>query len=85
VNRSDALLAELPPALATPTSTVPAACAGEVAVIEVSESMVYVVAALEPKLTAVAPLKPLPVTVMVVPPATGPACGLIPVTVGAVV
>ena len=38
---------------------------------------------LVPKSTAVAPLKPLPLIVTVVPPAKGPACGLMPETVGA--
>ena len=41
------------------------------------------VAALVPKSTAVAPVKPVPVTVTLVPPAVGPAVGLSPVTVGA--
>jgi len=35
-----------------------------------------------PKLTPVAPVKPVPVTVTEVPPATGPAVGASPVTVG---
>jgi hypothetical protein len=35
-----------------------------------------------PNVTAVAPVNPVPVTVTVVPPATGPAAGEIPVTVG---
>ena len=36
-----------------------------------------------PNRTAVAPLKPVPVIVTVVPPASGPAAGDIEVTVGA--
>ena len=36
-----------------------------------------------PKLTALAPVKPVPVMVTVVPPAGGPATGLTAVTVGA--
>src|SRR3954449_4516558 len=36
-----------------------------------------------PKVTAVAPVNPLPVTVTVVPPAAGPPIGLIAVTAGA--
>ena len=39
--------------------------------------------ALVPKCTAVAPVKAVPVTVTVVPPAVGPEVGLTPVTVGA--
>ncbi len=37
-----------------------------------------------PNLTAVAPVKPVPVIVTVVPPVVGPELGLIPVTVGGV-
>ena len=36
-----------------------------------------------PNLTAVAPVKPVPVMVTVVPPAVGPVVGLTEVTVGA--
>ena len=56
--------------------------AGEVAVIEVSELTVNDVAAVDPNLTAVAPVKPVPVIVTEVPPASGPAVGLMLVTVG---
>ena len=35
-----------------------------------------------PNVTAVAPVNPVPVIVTVVPPATGPDTGVIPVTVG---
>ena len=42
-----------------------------------------VVAAVAPNVTAVAPVKLVPVIVTVVPPAVGPAVGLTPVTVGA--
>jgi hypothetical protein len=41
------------------------------------------VAATVPKFTAVAPVRFVPVIVMLVPPATGPEVGLIDVTVGA--
>ena len=40
-------------------------------------------AGLQPKLTALAPEKLVPVMVTVVPPASGPAMGLTAVTVGA--
>jgi hypothetical protein len=40
------------------------------------------VASLVPNLTAVAPVKPVPVMETVVPPAVGPLVGLILVTVG---
>ena len=66
----------------TLTSTVPVP-AGEVAVIEVAELTVKPVAAVAPKVTAVAPVKLVPVIVTVVPPAAGPDVGEIEVTVGA--
>jgi hypothetical protein len=52
-------------------------------VIDVSLLTVTPVAAFVPNLTAVAPVKLVPVIVTVVPPAGGPLVGLIPVTVGA--
>jgi hypothetical protein len=67
----------------TVTSTVPAACGGEVTVIDVSELTVKLVAGTLPKFTAVAPVKPVPVTVTVVPPPVVPELGLTPVTDGA--
>jgi hypothetical protein len=66
----------------TLTSTVPVP-AGEVAVIDVPELTVKPVAAVAPKVTAVAPLKPVPDIVTVVPPVCGPAVGEIEVTAGA--
>ena len=62
-------------------SIVPEVPAGEVALIEVGELAVKepVVA---PNLTAVAPVKPVPVIVTEVPPASGPAVALMLVTVG---
>ena len=39
-------------------------------------------AVVEPNLTPVAPVKPVPVMVTVVPPAVVPEVGLMPVTVG---
>ncbi len=68
----------MPPAVVTVTSTVAAACAGDVAVIWVSETTVKVVAAVEPKSTAVAPVKPVPVMVTEVPPAAGPGARVRP-------
>ena len=43
--------------------------------IWVSESTVNELAAVAPKATAVAPVKPVPVIVTVVPPACGPLSG----------
>ena len=53
------------------------------AVIVVALTTVTPVAAVVPKSTAVAPVKPVPVIVTRVPPAAGPLFGLMPVTVGA--
>ena len=66
----------------TVTSTVPVP-AGAVAVSEVAETTVKEVAAAVPNSTAVAPVKLVPVTVTLVPPAVGPLVGLTAVTVGA--
>ena len=67
--------------MVTRISTVPLP-AGATAEIEVAELTVKLVAAAAPKVTAVAPEKPEPVMVTVVPPATGPDVGEIEVTVG---
>src|SRR6476660_6445319 len=64
-------------------STAPAACAGAVAVICVALFTVNVVAAVAPKLTAVAPVRLVPVMVTLVPPAVVPEVGETLVTVGA--
>src|SRR6478735_5284050 len=83
VNWSLAEVALVPPVVVTVMSTVPAAWAGDVAVIDVALLTVNVVAAVAPKLTAVAPVNPVPVMVTDVPPAVGPELGLTLVTVGA--
>ena len=54
-----------------------------VAVSWVAESTVKPEAAVPPKLTALAPVRLVPVTVTTVPPVVGPEAGLTPVTVGA--
>jgi hypothetical protein len=77
-------VADVPPAVVTVISTVAALCGGEVAVIEVAE-LAVMVAAVPPKLTAVALLKFVPVMVTDVPPPVGPEVGEIDVTVGATV
>ena len=66
----------------TVTSTVPAAWAGDVAVIEVGLTTVNDAAATPPKLTLVAPVKFVPLMVTLVPPALEPVFGLMLVTVG---
>ena len=74
-------MAEVPPPVVTVTSTVPVP-GGEVTVMESAESAMTVPAVV-PNLTAVAFARLAPVTVTLVPPATGPALGLTAVTVGA--
>ena len=58
----------------TVTSTVPAA-GGAVAVMLVALLTVKLVAAVVPNLTALAPVKPVPVIVTEVPPVLGPELG----------
>ena len=83
VNSSADDVADVPDGVVTVMLIVPVEPAGAVAVIDVDESTVYDVALVEPNLTAVAPVKPVPVMVMgLVPPAVPPTIGLTPVTVG---
>ena len=72
----------VPAEVVTLTSTVPVP-AGLLAVIVVLLTTTTPVAAVVPKLTAVAPVNPVPVIVTGVPPAAGPLAGLMPVTTGA--
>jgi hypothetical protein len=74
-------VADVPPAVVTVTSTVPVP-AGDVAVIEVAELTVKLVAFVAPNFTAVAPVRLVPVMATEVPPAFGPEVGEIDVTVG---
>ena len=80
MNWSAAEVGDVPLGLVTVMSTVPKP-AGEVAVIEVAELTVKP-AGTAPNLTAVAPVKLVPVIVTVVPPMIGPDVGDIAVTVG---
>jgi len=50
--------------------------------MEVGLRKVKLVAGVEPKVTALAPIKPVPVTVTTVPPVAGPVAGDRAVTVG---
>ncbi len=61
----------------------PAAPAGVSAVIEVASTTTTLVAATPPIVTLLAPVKLVPVMVIVVPPAIGPDDGLTLVIVGA--
>ena len=72
-----------PSVLVTTTLTVPAACAGVVAVIEVLLTTVMLVAAVPPNVTVAPNRNPVPVIVIAVPPAVVPEVGEIVATVGA--
>ena len=82
VKRSADDVSDVPPAVTTVTSTVPAP-AGLTAVIVVGLTTVTSVAGAVPKLTAAASVKPVPVIVTKVPPAAAPEDGFKPETVGA--
>ena len=84
MNWSDELTAELPVGEYTVTSTVPEAEAGgAIAVMDVSELTVKDAAGTVPNSTWLAPVKPLPVTVTLVPPAVLPLVVPSDVTAGA--
>ena len=72
----------MPPGVVTTTLAVPAVPAGVVTVMEVALFTTRLVAVVPPMVTPVAPVKLVPVMVMLVPPATGPLVGEILVTVG---
>jgi hypothetical protein len=82
VNSSAADAGLVPPEVVTRMSTV-LVPAGAVAVICVAESIVNEVAGVPANVTAVAPVKLVPVIVTVVPPSAGPDVGEMPVTAGA--
>ena len=73
----------VPPDVVTNTLEAPAGPAGVVAVMLVVLFTIRLVAATPPMVTPVAPVKSVPVMVMVVPPAGEPLVGEILVTVGA--
>ena len=77
------LAALLPPGVVTTTLWAPAVPAAVVAVICVALFTVKLVAFTPPKVTAVAPVRLLPVMVTLVPPAVVPLVGLMLVTAGA--
>jgi hypothetical protein len=83
VNWSADEVDEVPLLVVTVIWTVPADPAGAVAVMLVSETMVKAVALVVPNFTAVAPVKPVPVTVTTWPPAVLPVLGLTALTAGA--
>ena len=69
--------------MVTVTVTVPLAWAGVTTLSVVEDVNLTLVAAVVPKETVVVFVNPVPVIVTVVPPATGPLAGVMPVTVGA--
>jgi hypothetical protein len=73
----------VPDGVVTRTLTAPAAPAGVVAVMLVGPRTVKPVAATPPIVMEVAPVKLVPVIVIVVPPAVDPVAGVTAVTVGA--
>ena len=80
---SAALVGEVPFGVVTVTSTDPDDPAGDSAVKVVDDVTLNDAAVTEPNLTAVAPVKLVPVTVTEVPPAVEPVFGLTEETVGA--
>ena len=72
----------VPPEVVTNTLAVPAVPAGGSAVMVVAFCTTTAVAAAPPMVTAVAPVKPVPVKVTDCPYARGPDEGLMDVTVG---
>jgi len=72
----------VPDGVVTWMSTGPALAAGAIAVIDVPLLTVNEVAAVEPKVTEEAAVKPAPVTAIEVAPVNGPEVGTTAVTVG---
>jgi hypothetical protein len=72
----------VPSAVVTLTDFTPATCGGVTAVTEVALTTVTAVAATPPIMTEVAPVRFVPVSVMVVPPVVGPEFGETVVNVG---
>ena len=72
----------MPAGVVTTTLAVPAARAGVVQVMVVALTTTLFVAAVPPKVTFVAPVKPVPVSVTAEPPAVLPLFGLTLVSVG---
>ena len=83
MNRSAVTVALVPLGVVTKMLWTSAAWAGDTAVIFVADTTVKLVADTAPNSTAVAPVRFVPVTVTVVPPAVGPELGDTFVTVGA--
>ena len=82
MNRSELVVALVPPAVVTVTYTVPADSAGDVATIDVDELTVVAVAVTAPNITVAPEVKLVPVMVTEVPPLVLPLVGDIDVTDG---
>lgn len=83
MNLSKVDVALIPEGVVTSTSTGPeVVVVGDAAVMDVGEFTVKLVASIDPKATAVAPVNPVPVMATDVPPAIGPEAGESPVTTG---
>ena len=82
MNSSPAVIAEMPPAVVTVRSTLPAEADGEIAVISVEDTTSNEVAAAAPNLTEVASVRLVPVIVTWVPPEIRPLVGEIEVMTG---
>ena len=82
MNSSSAEIAEMPPAVVTLRSTVPAEAAGEIAVISVEDTTSKEVAKAAPNLTEVAAVRLVPVIVTAVPPEIRPFVGEIELMTG---
>ena len=77
------MIADVPLAFVTRTSTVPTTPAGEFAVIVVELTTTTLVAAFAPNATVDPEMNPVPVIVTLVPPPEGPEFGFTALTVGA--
>ena len=82
MNSSSAEIAEMPPAVVTVRSTLPAEADGEIAVISVEDTTSKEVAAAAPNLTELAAVRLVPVIVTSVPPEIRPLVGEIEVMTG---
>ncbi len=82
MKKSSELTPDVPLVVVTVTFTVPEP-AGLCTVIWLAETTTTLVPAVDPKSTAVAPVKLVPVRVTEVPPVEGPLVGVTAVTVGA--
>ena len=73
----------MPPGVVTATWTAPGAPAGAVTYSRVAEETTTEVPAVVPKVTAVVPVRLVPLMATGVPPTAGPDIGVMEVTVGA--